>query len=195
LIARINDKTGVFDRLSSIKDIPPETELKLELDRDGSRLTKRVVLASEYKYLAKTRADVIRKWSTRSLGELSDGSDARLASFKGTPMIIFVWATYCGPCKAVFATLQMIADRYREPPIPIVCVSVDDDPAMRTKYLKRNKLPGMQYLSREFPRDLTITHLPTIIIVSPDFEVVPELDPHFLPWVAARFYQHAIRPG
>lgn len=195
VVTRIKGSTDVLSRLRSINDTPPGTELRIELERGGDRLTKRIALTCEYKYLARIRAAAIRKWWDRPLGEFSDGSDARLSTYKGKPMILFIWATFCGPCKPIFATLQMIAEQYQDAPIPIICISVDDDPQTWMNYVAHNALPGQHYLSREFASELTVAHLPTIIVVSPELEVTPELDPHFLPWVIARSYQRTMRPG
>jgi len=44
------------------------------------------------------------------------GKTVRLADFKGKVVVVDFWATWCGPCKASFPTLQKICDRYEKNP-------------------------------------------------------------------------------
>jgi thiol-disulfide isomerase/thioredoxin len=40
-----------------------------------------------------------------------DGSEVTLASFKGKPVLVNLWATWCGPCVAEMPTLDSLAAR------------------------------------------------------------------------------------
>lgn len=56
------------------------------------------------------------------------GKDVRLADFRGKPIILNFWATWCGPCKVEIPALVELADRYRAQQLTILGVSVDDRP-------------------------------------------------------------------
>jgi len=43
--------------------------------------------------------------------EAPDGRKVTLASFKGKPLLVNLWATWCGPCIAEMPTLDTIAER------------------------------------------------------------------------------------
>ena len=58
-----------------------------------------------------------------------DGRDVSLASFKGKPLVINFWATWCGPCKQEIPQFVQLADRYRDKGLTILGVSTDDEPA------------------------------------------------------------------
>jgi thiol-disulfide isomerase/thioredoxin len=57
-----------------------------------------------------------------------NGKDVNLASFRGQPIILNFWATWCGPCKAEIPALIELADRYKAQHLTVLGVSVDDSP-------------------------------------------------------------------
>jgi thiol-disulfide isomerase/thioredoxin len=56
------------------------------------------------------------------------GKDVNLASFRGRPIILNFWATWCGPCKAEIPALIELVDRYKAEQLTVLGVSVDDSP-------------------------------------------------------------------
>jgi cytochrome c biogenesis protein CcmG/thiol:disulfide interchange protein DsbE len=57
-----------------------------------------------------------------------EGRDVRLADFKGRPVILNFWATWCGPCKVEIPALIELAEKYRDEKLVVLGVSVDDTP-------------------------------------------------------------------
>ena len=43
--------------------------------------------------------------------EAPDGATVKLAAFKGQPVLVNVWATWCGPCIAEMPTIEKLAAR------------------------------------------------------------------------------------
>src|ERR1017187_7849447 len=58
-----------------------------------------------------------------------DGHDVRLASFRGRPLVINFWATWCGPCRLEIPHLVELAEKYKAQGLIVLGVSIDDDPA------------------------------------------------------------------
>jgi cytochrome c biogenesis protein CcmG/thiol:disulfide interchange protein DsbE len=56
------------------------------------------------------------------------GADVRLADFRGRPIIMNFWATWCGPCKAEIPALVALTDQYRDQQLTVLGISVDDAP-------------------------------------------------------------------
>jgi len=63
-----------------------------------------------------------------------DGKDVRLADFKGRPLLINVWATWCAPCKVEIPWFVEFADKYKDQNLTIVGISFDDSPDQIRKF-------------------------------------------------------------
>lgn len=55
-----------------------------------------------------------------------NGKDVRLADFKGRPVLINFWATWCPPCKAEIPWFVEFAEKYRDERLAVIGISVDD---------------------------------------------------------------------
>jgi thiol-disulfide isomerase/thioredoxin len=58
-----------------------------------------------------------------------DGKDVNLADYKGRPLLLNFWATYCGPCKTEIPIFVEMVEKYREQKLAILGISIDDSPA------------------------------------------------------------------
>ena len=56
-----------------------------------------------------------------------DGKPIRLSDFKGHPVLINFWASWCGPCRAEEPGLVRIADEYRARGLRVIGVTVRDN--------------------------------------------------------------------
>ncbi len=61
------------------------------------------------------------------------GQNVSLASFKGHPVIVDFWATWCGPCKMEIPWLEQLQQQYAGQGLQIIGINADDldkdDPA------------------------------------------------------------------
>ncbi len=81
-----------------------------------------------------------------------EGRAVELASFRGQPVLLNVWATWCAPCRAEIPALADVHRRYRERGLAVVGVSVDEAaarPAVR-RLLEEEKVP---YATLHDPED------------------------------------------
>ena len=54
------------------------------------------------------------------------GKEVRLADFKGRPLLVNFWATWCGPCKHEIPIFVELMDKYREDEFTVLGISTDD---------------------------------------------------------------------
>jgi cytochrome c biogenesis protein CcmG, thiol:disulfide interchange protein DsbE len=63
-----------------------------------------------------------------------DGDSVSLASLRGAPVLLNVWATWCHPCRDEIPVLQALHERYEKRGLQLVGVSVDaqgEEPKIR----------------------------------------------------------------
>lgn len=54
------------------------------------------------------------------------GPSMMLSAFRGKPLIINVWASWCGPCRQEMGSLQRLAQRYGGKQFNVIGISTDD---------------------------------------------------------------------
>lgn len=103
-----------------------------------------------------------------------DGSSDKLISkdYAGKPMVVYVWATWCGPCKAIGPSINLLADQYQPKGVAFLAVA-QDEPAKVKAYEKQT--PHRMDVMIDSMSSLTdaaqITSLPTIIVLDKEHRV------------------------
>jgi len=59
-----------------------------------------------------------------------NGRDVKLSDFKGKPLVVNFWATWCGPCQVETPELEALWQKYRAQGVTIVGVETESDPAV-----------------------------------------------------------------
>ena len=73
-----------------------------------------------------------------------NGNTVRLADFKGKPILLNFWATWCAPCKEEIPELNDLYARFKDKGLAIIGISVDDDE------------PTLREFSKQFPMSYTV---------------------------------------
>jgi thiol-disulfide isomerase/thioredoxin len=105
-----------------------------------------------------------------------DGAPLKISDWKGKVVIIDYWATWCGPCRQSFPSLQKLYDRYKtNPNVVIAVVNVwekSDNRATTVRdFLKTNptlKFPMYIDPSDEVVRKYGVTGIPTKFYLGKD---------------------------
>jgi cytochrome c biogenesis protein CcmG/thiol:disulfide interchange protein DsbE len=66
-----------------------------------------------------------------------DGDLLRLSDFRGRPVWITFWASWCPPCRAESSDIQAAHERYRDAGLVILAIDVGEDPGTIRDYLER----------------------------------------------------------
>ena len=68
------------------------------------------------------------------------GKDVRLADFKGRPLVINFWATWCAPCRAEIPGFVALVDKYKDEDLAVLGVSTDDSPEELREFAPKLKV-------------------------------------------------------
>lgn len=56
----------------------------------------------------------------------TDGADFKIADYKGKVVLVNLWATWCGPCKAEMPELVKMQDEYRNKGFEVIGLNIDE---------------------------------------------------------------------
>ena len=103
-----------------------------------------------------------------------NGKTNTLANFKGKPLLINVWASWCGPCRLEMASLERLAQRYNGKEFNVIGVSTDDYRNRATAFIEQTKITFNNYLdSKLFLENmLGANTIPLTILVDADGRVL-----------------------
>ena len=103
-----------------------------------------------------------------------NGPTRPLSAFRGKPLLINVWASWCGPCRSEMASLDRLA--WIEPGrrFNIIGISTDDYPEEARGWLASSNATINQFIDRglEMERMLGANRLPLTVLVGADGRVL-----------------------
>ncbi|WP_169979738.1 TlpA family protein disulfide reductase [Tautonia rosea] len=105
-----------------------------------------------------------------------DGAPVDLASYKGRPVLLNVWATWCPPCMMEMPSLIALSERpeLKNANVAVVLVSVDDglDPVRR--FLDRTDVGEADVLvaASNPPAEFSTSGIPATFLIDPDGRIV-----------------------
>lgn len=106
-----------------------------------------------------------------------NGPSRSLGSFRGKPLIINVWASWCGPCRQEMASLERLAWHDQARNFAIIGISTDDDAAQAAQMLKNVNATISQFIDRDLQMEnmLGASRLPLTVLVAADGRVLDKI--------------------
>jgi thiol-disulfide isomerase/thioredoxin len=101
-----------------------------------------------------------------------EGKPVALAEYRGRPIVLNIWATWCGPCRSEMPSLVKLA---AEPRLKgVVFVAVTNEPANEAvKKYAREEMRGLTVLrADQVPEVFTTEGIPATFVIAPDGKVV-----------------------
>jgi len=99
---------------------------------------------------------------------------AKLSSFRGKPLLINVWASWCGPCRAEMASLDKLSKRYKGKPFKVIGISTDDYPDKAYDFLERTGIGFENFIDAklELENMLGANRLPLTLLIDAQGKVL-----------------------
>ncbi|TXT39652.1 MAG: thiol-disulfide isomerase-like protein [Comamonadaceae bacterium] len=96
-----------------------------------------------------------------------NGPDLKLSAFRGKPLIINVWASWCPPCIAEMGSLERLAWSDLGQQFNVIGISTDDYPDAAKGFLRKSSATLNHYIDRQLELEnmLGAKHLPLTLMV------------------------------
>jgi thiol-disulfide isomerase/thioredoxin len=101
------------------------------------------------------------------------GKPKKLSEFRGKPLIINVWASWCGPCRQEMGSLDRLARRYSEQFV-VIGISTDDYPENARAFLQKSRVGFNNYIDSQLFLEnmLGADRLPLTLLVDANGKVL-----------------------
>jgi thiol-disulfide isomerase/thioredoxin len=106
-----------------------------------------------------------------------NGPSRKLSEFRGKPLIINVWASWCGPCREEMASLERLFWRDSAAPFAIIGISTDDYPDKATAFLQHSNATISHFIDNKLQMEnmLGATRLPLTLLVDANGKVLDKI--------------------
>ncbi len=106
-----------------------------------------------------------------------NGPPRRLSEFRGKPLIINVWASWCGPCRQEMASLDRLAWLEVAHDFNIIGISTDDYPERALEWLRDSHATISQFIDARLQMEnmLGASRLPLTVLVGADGRVLQKV--------------------
>lgn len=122
-----NDSAAGFDDANPAGDQKPAAGAPAPAGLDRAELAGRIEPCPDSDPRAPARDEGLPDLTLECLGA---GGDVSLAGLRGTPMVLNVWATWCGPCKEEAPYFQRLHTELGDQ-IDVIGVNYEDPPPER----------------------------------------------------------------
>jgi thiol-disulfide isomerase/thioredoxin len=98
----------------------------------------------------------------------------RLSEFRGKPLVINVWASWCGPCRAEMGSLDRLARRHNGRQFHVIGVSTDDHADKAQAFVVGTGVSFDNYIDRNLVLEtmLGANRIPLTVFVDKDGKVL-----------------------
>jgi len=103
-----------------------------------------------------------------------DGQPVKLSQFKGKPVLLNFWATWCEACKEEMPSMQRLHDRLAKAGVQVVAVSIDRKNQDRVQDFVSSRgltFPILLDQKQEVRKKYFIMGLPTSYLIGSDFKL------------------------
>ena len=106
-----------------------------------------------------------------------NGKTKKFSDFKGKPLIINVWASWCGPCRAEMGSLERLARRYNGKEFNVIGISTDDYRNKATAFIKNTEITFENFLDNRLLLEnmLGANTIPLTVLVDADGRVLEKV--------------------
>jgi thiol-disulfide isomerase/thioredoxin len=97
-----------------------------------------------------------------------DGKKVQLKDYKGKVVVLDIWATWCGPCKAMIPHEREMVKKLKEKPFALISISADEQKDTLKKFLEDTPMPWTHWWSGQnagMVKEWNIQAFPTLYVL------------------------------
>jgi thiol-disulfide isomerase/thioredoxin len=130
--AQVKDATDLLEQAAKLA---PEATV------GNSRQTIGKFAANEIEGLKAITSLVPGKAAPEVESKTLDGKAVKLSGYKGKVVLFDIWATWCGPCRAMIPHERELVKKMKDKPFVLVSVSADNAKETLDKFLEKEAMP------------------------------------------------------
>ena len=106
-----------------------------------------------------------------------NGPDRKLSFFKGRPLLINVWASWCGPCRMEMASLERLAWSDEAKGFAVIGISTDDRRGAAASFLRQSNASVNHFIDANLVLEsmLGADRLPLTVLVDAQGRIVKKV--------------------
>jgi len=99
---------------------------------------------------------------------------SKVSAYFGRPLVINVWASWCGPCRAEMASLERLSRRVATKQVNVIGISTDDYRERASAFLKASHTSFPNFIDHDLIMEnmLGADRLPLTLLVDPSGRVI-----------------------
>ena len=96
-----------------------------------------------------------------------DGRDVDFNEFRGKPIFLNLWATWCGPCRAEMPSIQKLYEKVNKDSVAFVILSLDPEDQLQkvSKYVESKEFTFPVFIAGDLPSQLQVKMIPSTFVV------------------------------
>jgi thiol-disulfide isomerase/thioredoxin len=105
------------------------------------------------------------------------GNTKTFSDYRGKPLIINVWASWCGPCREEMGSLIRLARRYNGKQFNVIGISTDDYRDKAAEFIRKAKISFANYLDSRLMLEnmLGANTIPLTVLVDAEGRVLAKV--------------------
>ena len=159
---KLRDDASFKSRIERVYSKSFVAKVIIEIDKN------RLEAGVQDKLLKAKYADLIPDLIGRVAPEVKcenlDGQTVKLSALRGKVVVLDIWATWCGPCRAMIPHERELVQRLQYKSFALVSISVDDKKETVVNFLKREPMPWTHWWCG-IVKDWEIHAYPTIYVL------------------------------